>query len=639
MENSKKQTRMSDLKTNLSIKRIVTLIKITCIGFVLFLFPIKLGAPYIDEIGFFIPFPIEVVFGSWPAIYSVALALILLFVLMVSFIYESHPAIKISYLTFFILLFLIWCGCSLFWSVNKNSSMIHTMIIFSAASGFFAAKRIVADKQFTDRVCYFVFIIIGISAVFTAINGIYQFMYGLEEMRVMLDFNSFKQIALLYKNENPQNYALYLRLMSNRIFATFVYPNSYAGYLCIIIPFICAPFCMKKEILRKMYLHIVVFSWLILAFWFYMQSLTSFIPLATAAIIVFPLTIFICLILTGSMGGIITTGILCIFFIMGAMKRFFSKTHFVIVLFLICCIVGSILFFFPLKNKIRSFDARLGYWKATAEMIKDKPLLGSGIGTYGSVYPKYRLADAEETQFAHNTYLQHFAEIGGIGLFLFASVLAIGLLCFFRIMPNEGEHLAKAAGISLVAFCIHSIADFDFSIPCIAFYVFIALGIIDKTPALITLKEPLKSTASKIIILLAVIVVFLASNSMLMRLIKAQTHLNYAQQLIENNINRGETYELLKNAQSLNPFDSKIYYTLAQLYSTDHMWEESFKHYEKAISVNPFRSSYHYAYAKTLKRSGLDGSEAKAILEFHNAREYNPFRKDYQSGISIEGLQ
>ncbi len=63
---------------------------------------------------------------------------------------------------------------------------------------------------------------------------------------------------------------------------------------------------------------------------------------------------------------------------------------------------------------------RVKLWTATIEMIKDRPLLGTGAGTFAQYYPEYRLSTNADTSYmAHNDPLQFWVELGILGPILF----------------------------------------------------------------------------------------------------------------------------------------------------------------------------------------------------------------------------
>lgn len=67
-----------------------------------------------------------------------------------------------------------------------------------------------------------------------------------------------------------------------------------------------------------------------------------------------------------------------------------------------------------------SVSLRLVIWRATAEMFLAHPWLGTGLGTWGEIYPAYRQGTDNSTAgyYTHNDYLQIAQEGGLIGIVL-----------------------------------------------------------------------------------------------------------------------------------------------------------------------------------------------------------------------------
>jgi len=64
-------------------------------------------------------------------------------------------------------------------------------------------------------------------------------------------------------------------------------------------------------------------------------------------------------------------------------------------------------------------------WKGTWEMIKAHPVLGFGINTFTQYFWKFRPAEYPDLRYAHNSYLQMWAETGIIGLVAFLSTVFV----------------------------------------------------------------------------------------------------------------------------------------------------------------------------------------------------------------------
>jgi O-antigen ligase len=130
----------------------------------------------------------------------------------------------------------------------------------------------------------------------------------------------------------------------------------------------------------------------------------------------------------------------------------------------------------PVVDRFSAGELALGYegrariLAATLQAGVDFLPLGSGLGTFADVFPRYQAAGpVGYVEFAHNDYAQAFLELGLAGL------AAMGLLAFaygarWRTIARGGGSrrlgLAQvAAGISLAALGAHGLFDFNLHIP------------------------------------------------------------------------------------------------------------------------------------------------------------------------------
>ena len=105
---------------------------------------------------------------------------------------------------------------------------------------------------------------------------------------------------------------------------------------------------------------------------------------------------------------------------------------------------------------------RLLYWQAALRMVQAHPLIGVGVNTFVKAYPAYRVAGdpyAVLGPYAHNQYLQVAAELGLIGLAVFATVLVRLGLALRRGLAARSGHPFEAAvaagvGAGLVGYLI-----------------------------------------------------------------------------------------------------------------------------------------------------------------------------------------
>ena len=138
-----------------------------------------------------------------------------------------------------------------------------------------------------------------------------------------------------------------------------------------------------------------------------------------------------------------------------------------------------------------SINTRFLIWNTTLKMIKDRPIFGSGIGTFKMNYLNYQAEFLQSNPYyikysgkakeAHNEYLQMGAELGIIGLGIFLSILFIFFLMVVKYFNKEKDDRKKIIvfGLSLGVFCflIHSLFTFPLHVPALGSAFFIILGL------------------------------------------------------------------------------------------------------------------------------------------------------------------
>ncbi len=208
-------------------------------------------------------------------------------------------------------------------------------------------------------------------------------------------------------------------LQRKRVFFPFVTPNALAGYLSMIL---LLAFGTRGT------------KWAVL-----------------------PLAIAFCL--TQSLGAFVSfLCALCLYFLLsGSVKKRHTA---VIATVLLLLFAGSILartqsdkeHFRPVFSALMRMD----YWKDTWKIIAAYPLTGIGIGNF----------NLPASRFAHNSYLQLWAETGILGLASFLW-LSAGILrrSFKDILQSTDKNEKACIFAALAAFLIHNLLDFTFFLP------------------------------------------------------------------------------------------------------------------------------------------------------------------------------
>jgi hypothetical protein len=191
------------------------------------------------------------------------------------------------------------------------------------------------------------------------------------------------------------------------------------------------------------------------------------------------------LLLTRSLGGLLAATVACAFALAAPQERSGRQdgsargrlTRIAIAAGLVFA-AGAALFLYARRAEIGShpgadpLSLRLGNWRAAVEMIRDHPILGVGPGRFPVFYPRFIAAGMNETQFAHNSYLQLAATWGAWTL----APLAFLVAAFCRPKERRRGVVAAAAGAG-AGFLLHNAIDFTFFLPGVALPAALLLGV------------------------------------------------------------------------------------------------------------------------------------------------------------------
>jgi O-antigen ligase len=252
---------------------------------------------------------------------------------------------------------------------------------------------------------------------------------------------------------------------------TFVNRNHFSGYLELIIPIALALVISRIDLFtmpgKKWRQRLAVLT----------GKGTSINILLGIGITVMSLGI---LLSNSRSGGVLLVVIFMLFFEL--IVFYFSRSRFqkiwiknflkimFIVVTLIALYVGieSMVGRFSLDNLLQ--DGRPRYWTTVMRIVKDFPLFGTGLGTFGLVYEAYEtLGLSGMLVHAHNDYLEYLSELGILGFALLAAgVLFItvdSFLTWAKRRNPEVKSLALGGLVSVFVMLVHSLTDFNLHIP------------------------------------------------------------------------------------------------------------------------------------------------------------------------------
>ena len=133
-------------------------------------------------------------------------------------------------------------------------------------------------------------------------------------------------------------------------------------------------------------------------------------------------------------------------------------------------------------------DLRWPVWEATLRMALEAPVLGVGLGGYQDAFMRFRPTAVpidKLIDFAHNDYLQLFAETGLVGLGLLAwALIGLGVFVARHLVARRDPFvrgLAMGALCALAVAALHSLVDFGLHRPANALLVVAVSAVLPAT--------------------------------------------------------------------------------------------------------------------------------------------------------------
>jgi O-antigen ligase len=514
-------------------------------------------------------------------------------------------------LNFPVLSFITICTLSLMWSTNFFVSLKELPLFLAGPLFYFViTNNIYAERQISR--------ILNILLIVGGLFGI----YGILQYRG-IDF------SFWIRNIGRQ-----------QVFGLFGNVNYFAEYLIIPLPIAVSLFFASQNKFKKILLLIAIMA----------MGISLTVTFTRSSYLGFGASLIFMAILFMTLQG----------------KSFIKENKKFFIIILVAIIIITLLFVIPnplnksgtaiykIKNRISvsqlsqsfSISSRITNWKFTTLMIKDNPLLGSGIGTYKYNSLRYQARFLEQGQnrsiypyvFAtktHNEYLQLWAELGivGLGIFIWLviSYFNYGLRFIKRVKNRYKQGIIIGLMGAVVAVLIDGIFGFPLHLPATIVLFWLALAL-----TIVTIKSEIGAeevnTSKKdsnqiswfkpllyiIIILLAIFLCVTVSRPFI-----ARTYWYYGNKEVKENKDVNKAIKMYEEALKWDPYLGEVYYQMGRTLQNRRIYNIALEYFEKAEKYVDHPDLPQDLASVYLKKELFD----KAAIKFKQAISYQKNEK------------
>ena len=473
-------------------------------------------------------------------------------------------------LNFPLLSFITICTLSLMWSNNFFVSLKELPLFLAGPLLYFVITNNIYTERQTSRILNILLIVGGLFGI-----------YGILQYRGI-------DLSFWIRNIGRQ-----------QVFGLFGNVNFFAEYLIIPLPIAVSLFFASQNRFKKILLLIAILA----------MGTSLTVTFTRSSYLGFGASLIFMAILFMTLQG----------------KSFIKENKNFFIIILVAIIIITLLFVIPnplnksgtaiykIKSRISvsqlsqsfSISSRITNWKFTTLMIKDNPLLGSGIGTYKYNSLRYQARFLEQGQnrsiypyvFAtktHNEYLQLWAELGivGLGIFiwLIISYFYYGLRFIKRVKNRYKQGIIIGLMGAVVAVLIDGIFGFPLHLPATVILFWLALAL-----TIVTIKSEIGAeevnTSKKdskqiswfkpllyiIIILLTIFLCVTVSRPFI-----ARTYWYYGNKELEKNKDVNKAIKMYEEALKWDPYLGEVYYQMGRTLQNRGIYNIALEYFEKA---------------------------------------------------------
>jgi O-antigen ligase len=438
--------------------------------------------------------------------------------------------------------------------------------------------------------------LIGI-ATLLSLYGLYQRAFGFDALLTFLSESPLADVEVFVR-----------KIQSGRVFSTFVLPSSFAGYLLLTAPLTLFFIKISRGKSGK----------ILCLFCFLIQASAFLLTFSLGALFSF----LISLIIISSLA--IT-------------KRKAAMLVSVILLFLI---LGTLFMFYRDIDPFHPFAGqnpltlRGGNMKTALLMFRDHPFFGVGNGSFGIAFSQYRDAWMNESNYAHNSYLQVVAENGFIAVPL---LLAFGFFFFRRLFLrirgsaflSEGtmdrrNRLFPFLAFSCLSFVIHNLIDFTFYHASVSFLFVSLLGVFFSENDS-SRKEDTHGIKDN------------GDRDRERKREEEESPGRVSIRLFQMGLAGTFIFAFVFSLQS---YISDLSFQQAQHFTQKRDWKKADRAVRRAVSINPFKSDYRVFRAQLLVERDFPGYDpSKSRVQAEKAVSMDPWIPYYHSVLSDIQIQ
>ena len=246
------------------------------------------------------------------------------------------------------------------------------------------------------------------------------------------------------------NPVILTKFLKGRVSGTLVYPNALAQLILLLWPlaFTLALTATKnlKPLIRYAAISMTVFLGGLAFFW------------------------------TGSkLGWLIAMGIVGLYLLRRDWSQKLKLTAVALVLVLGLG-VFAVRFHHYLAAGATSVSARFDYWHAAVQTAADRPVFGTGPGTFQRPYARLKSPAAEMARLTHNDYLEQFSDSGLPAGLAYTAWIILALVVAGKKVWSAADPAIFAVFAGVLAWFVQGLGEFGLYVPALAWIAFALLG-------------------------------------------------------------------------------------------------------------------------------------------------------------------